>query len=492
MATANQNANFVISAKNAASSVFRTIGKDMGGLGKVTSRLSGLMAGLGIGVAGVAFLLRNAFMDAVKGAIEEQRQIRVLTGLLESRFPKSAQKFVDAVNSQIDSLESLGFADSEVRDSFEISTRFTSKASEAIAIQAGAADLARAKGISLAEATLLIGKAMKGQGKGLKDLGINLKKGAKLTTILAAISKKYGTAAEDFTDTIEGRALVAQIKFNDAMENAGAALLPAVSAVLEELTPYLEKFSSWVTQNSPEIEAFFKNLVKIMTEEVAPRVKEFAKAVITSFEENYPKLEEFFKDKGALLAVALVTAFTGKLSFGLSAGLISLGVDPIVASAAGLLGAAVGGTIITAIGAKLGAALLARIGVVFATSAAAVSAGGLAAGAAVLGTAIASALAVAIGGILFVKIMEETIKEAMKPIHTIPLAPNFDQPNIFDIIESIFNPRTPPSGANVTGGSNPLSSIYVDVTLDGAKIADKVTTRVVSNLRGGTTWRNPQ
>jgi hypothetical protein len=333
---------------------------------------------------------------------------------------------------------------------------------------------------------------MKGQGKGLKDLGINLKKGAKLTTILAAISKKYGTAAEDFTDTIEGRALVAQIKFNDAMENAGAALLPAVSAVLEQLTPYLEKFSSWVTQNSPEIEAFFKNLVKIMTEEVAPRVKEFAKAVITSFEENYPKLEEFFKDKGALLAVALVTAFTGKLSFGLSAGLISLGVDPIVASAAGLLGAAVGGTIITAIGAKLGAALLARIGVVFATSAAAVTAGGLGAGAAVLGTAIASALAVAIGGILFVKIMDEVIKEAMKPIHTIPLAPNFDQPNIFDIIESIFNPRTPPSGANVTGGSNPLSSIYVDVTLDGAKIADKVTTRVVSNLRGGTTWRNPQ
>jgi len=490
MATANQNANFVISAKNAASSVFRTIGRDMGGLSKVASRLSGLMAGLGLGVAGVAFLLKNAFMDAVKGAIEEQRQIRVLTGLLETRFPKSAQKFVDAVNSQIDSLESLGFADSEVRDSFEISTRFTSKAAEAIAIQAGAADLARAKGISLAEATMLIGKAMKGQTKGLKDLGINLKKGAKLTTILAAISAKYGTAAEDFTDTIEGRALVAQIKFNDAMETAGNALLPAVSTVLEELTPYLEKFSSWVTENSPEIEAFFKKLVKVMTEEVAPRVKEFAKTVITSFEENYPKLEEFFKDKGALLAVALVTAFTGKLSFGLSAGLISLGVDPVVSSAAGIFGAALGATIIGAIATRLGGSLIAAIGTTFAASAAAVSAGGLAAGAAVLGSAIASALAVAIGGILFFKIMEEVIKEASKPIHMIPLQPSFDAPNIFDIIESIFNPRTPPAGANVTGGSNPLSSVYVDVTLDGDKIADKVTTRVVNNVRGSTTWRN--
>ncbi len=484
MATANQNANFVITAKNAASSVFRTIGKDMGGLGSVAKRITGILAGLGVSVAGIGFLLRNVFVDAVKGAIEEQRQIRVLNGLLETRFPKAAQKFIDAVNEQITALQELGFADSEVRDSFEIATRFTTKAAEAANIQAAAADLARAKGISLADATLLIGKAMRGQTKGLKDLGINLKKGAKLTDILRAISVKYGSAAEDFTDTIEGRALVAQIKFNDAMESAGNALLPAVSSVLESLTPYLERFSGWVERNSPEIEAFFKNLVTVMTEEVLPRVKTFASTVIIAFEENYPKLEEFFKDKGALLAVALVTAFTGKLSFGLSAGLISLGVDPIVASAAGLLGAALGGTIITAIGAKLGGALIARIGAVFASSAAAVAAGGLGAGAAVLGSAIATALAVAIGGILFVKIMDEVIKEAMKPIHTIPLAPNFDQPNIFDIIESLINPRPPQP--NVTGGSNPLSSVYVDVTLDGDKIADKIDIRLGNDYRGGT------
>jgi hypothetical protein len=468
MATANQNANFVISAKNAASSVFRTIGRDMGGLGKVASRLSGLMAGLGLGIAGVAFLLKNAFMDAVKGAIEEQRQIRVLTGLLESRFPKSAQKFVDAVNSQIDSLESLGFADSEVRDSFEISTRFTSKASEAIAIQAGAADLARAKGISLAEATLLIGKAMKGQGKGLKDLGINLKKGAKLTTILAAISKKYGTAAEDFTDTIEGRALVAQIKFNDAMENAGAALLPAVSAVLEQLTPYLEQFSSWVTENSPEIEAFFKNLVTVMTEDVLPGVSEFAGKVISSFEENYPKVEQFFKDKGALLAVALVTAFTGKLSFGLTAGFISMGVDPMIAAAIGILASALGAALLTKLGTFLAARLTLTVGAAATTAAAGVA---TSAGLTILGTAIAAALspfAIAAG-------IKALFPDARLAVSGMP---------------SFFT--APPSGPNVTGGSNPLSSVYVNVTLDGDKVADKVTTRVVNNVRGGTTWRNPQ
>jgi hypothetical protein len=459
------------------------------------------MAGLGLGVAGVAFLLKNAFMDAVKGAIEEQRQIRVLTGLLETRFPKSAQVFVDAVNSQIDSLEALGFADSEVRDSFEISTRFTSKASEAIAIQSAAADLARAKGISLAEATMLIGKAMKGQTKGLKDLGINLKKGAKLTTILAAISAKYGTAAEDFTDTIEGRALVAQIKFNDAMETAGNALLPAVSTVLEELTPYLEKFSSWVTENSPEIEAFFKNLVKIMTEEVGPKVKEFAKTIITSFEENYPKLEEFFKDKGALLAVALFTAFTGKLSFGLTAGLISMGVDPMVAGALGILGNVLGVALLT----KLGQVILSRIGLVFgsgfvarvgtslgtavttamgsgfvariglalstAFATAATAVAGMS-GLAILGSAIAAAL----GAIIGVKIIDEIIKNATKPVNSIPLQPEFDAPNIFDIIESIFFPRTPPAGAGA--GAGPAPTVTVDVTLDGDKIADKVTIRL--------------
>jgi len=32
----------------------------------------------------------------------------------------------------------------------------------------------------------------------------------------------------------------------------------------------------------------------------------------------------------------------------------------------------------------------------------------------------------------------EVIKEASKPIHMIPLQPEFDAPNIFDIIESIF------------------------------------------------------
>ena len=54
------------------------------------------------------------------------------------------------------------------------------------------------------------------------------------------------------------------------------------------------------------------------------------------------------------------------------------------------------------------------------------------------------------------------------------------------------SPTAPSYLQNYNGGVPASPNVYVNVTLDGDKISDKVTTRVVNNVRGTTTWRNPQ
>jgi hypothetical protein len=364
MATANQNANFVITAKNAASSVFRTIGKDMGGLRSAAGKLTGVLAGLGISVGAIAYAFRNVLGNAIRGAIEEENQLRVLTGLLETRFPKAFEKFTAVMNDQVEVLKELAFADDEVRASFEIATRFTSKAAEATKIQAAAADLARAKGISLADATMLIGKAMKGQTKGLKDLGINLKKGAKLTDILAAIQGKYGTAAEDFADTTQGKFLRAQNNFNEALDTLGTALLPGITTLMEGLEPIIADFAGLIERKGPEIQKFFQEFSTKLKDEWIPKAKEAFLEIKETFDEVLQKAEDVFGENGkiALLLAGLGGIITGKLSGAIAGFLTGLGVDPFVSLIVGLLANAAVLAAMTIAGNVIAAAITARMG----------------------------------------------------------------------------------------------------------------------------------
>src|SRR3990170_2396764 len=89
-----------------------------------------------------------------------------------------------------------------------------------------------AKGFALAAATLALVKVENGQFTGLKRLGIALKEGATATEALAAVQAVASGQAETYTQTIEGKLTVAQVKFNEALEKFGQAIAPPAAAAM--------------------------------------------------------------------------------------------------------------------------------------------------------------------------------------------------------------------------------------------------------------------
>jgi hypothetical protein len=165
-----------------------------------------------------------------------------------------------------------------VRESLIVATQFTKNFNDALKIQNVAADVAAAKGISLEEATALVGKAYQGNTKGLKGLGVEVKKGAKGVDILTAVTKKYKGAAEAAANTTSGKFTKAQLKFNNIIEDFGAKLLPyankgldfisetalpALSGALNTALPIIEKVGKGLVDTfGPMIQDNINNITK--------------------------------------------------------------------------------------------------------------------------------------------------------------------------------------------------------------------------------------
>ena len=198
--------NLVIKATDAATPSIRKVGKALGGLKKAGSAVGSGLKTAALGAIGIATSVAAFTAAAVAAAADEQKQIARLNSVLKTRKMLTDENSV-AIDKQITKLQDLAFSDDAVRESLITATAFTKKFSDAIRIQNVAADVAAAKGISLEEATALVGKAYQGNTKGLKALGIQTKKGAKGLEVLTAVSKKYkGAAAAAAADAADPEA----------------------------------------------------------------------------------------------------------------------------------------------------------------------------------------------------------------------------------------------------------------------------------------------
>ena len=108
-------------------------------------------------------------------------------------------------------------------------------------------DLARLKGIGLAEASKAVALGMGGSGRALKELGIDVKDYANETEILAAIQKKAAGQAEAYGETTAGVMTEAQVALDEASEAIGYRLLPIVKDlavfVRDNAVPAVEGFT---------------------------------------------------------------------------------------------------------------------------------------------------------------------------------------------------------------------------------------------------------
>jgi hypothetical protein len=492
MATQQGAATFSVIAKDAASTVLRSVGKEMGSLGKtgkaVFKTMAVAVAAVASAITGAAIAAASFAKKAITAAMQDQAEQTKLIAILEARglATEANKKQVDAL---IKSGQALAFTDGEIRSGLGIATQFTNDFTKAQKILAVAQDVSRAKGISLEEATSIVGKAFAGNGKAAKQLGIDLTKttkvlGDKITKdkdghtvttktvglikkqikgqdALNAISGKFAGVAEKSAKTAQSQFTILGIKISEAQESIGGALLPAVLKVFDALQPVVDDLLGELEKRLPDLEAFANTLADEIIAKIPGFIaaaKEALPGIIKGINDFIVGVVNFGKEIVSTLGPnGLVTAgligigakiggFSGALAAAFTKGFSDIGFGPFASMLLGTIAGAVTAGVVSglasaAVTAAINGASL-KLG---AASAAGVSA--LAVGA--IGLAAAAAAVV----------IANAIKENMeKPVNSIPLQPEFDAPNIFDILfpkKGAFG--TPGSGL---GTNNPMTAKF--------------------------------
>jgi hypothetical protein len=220
-------------------------GKLEGGAGKLGGAIGGLAGnfsafagpvGLAVG-AGTAFV---GFLGAAaKAAAEEQVGIERLNQTLKNSIPNWDGN-TQAVDSYISKQEKLAFADDELRDSLNHLVAQTGDLTKAQELQATAMDLARAKGMSLEQASKLVGKVDLENIGILQRYGIAIDKNATSEEALAKIRSQTAGQAEKYASTTEGSLTRIQNSFGNIIEDIGGKVLGLIEGPLGGIADFLQ------------------------------------------------------------------------------------------------------------------------------------------------------------------------------------------------------------------------------------------------------------
>ena len=197
-------------------------------------------------IAGIGF----ALVGATKAAMEDQAE--------QVQLALALQNVTGATDAQVKSTEDMiskmslasGVADSELRPALASLVRGTKDIEEANRALALAQDISAGSGKDLATVSDALAKAYGGNMKGLAALSPEIKAmikdGASLEDVMNVLGGSFGGASEAAANTAEGGMKRLSIAFAETKESIGAALLPALEAVL----PVLIKFGAWAQENT--------------------------------------------------------------------------------------------------------------------------------------------------------------------------------------------------------------------------------------------------
>jgi hypothetical protein len=193
--------------------------------------------------------LGAALFDAAKGAIADEAA--------SAELARSLKQTTGATDAVIESTENwitqqgklLGIADDELRPVLSKLARATGDVTSAQELATQAMDIAAATGKPLSSVTDALTKALGGNmtalGKLAPEFREMVKEGASFDDIMAEMALTMGGAATTAADTAEGQFKRLGIALSETKESIGAALLPAIEAVL----PFLQKFAQWAQDN---------------------------------------------------------------------------------------------------------------------------------------------------------------------------------------------------------------------------------------------------
>ena len=293
MSNAEATTTWTIAAKDRSSAALdklhTKVGRlhgSMAGLGKGVSALGGKMLALSrIGILALLTAITavvGAIGATAKAAAGEQAGLARLDASIKANV-KNRKEALRVADSQIKSGMALGFSDDDLRDSFARLLPVTKSATLAAKAQNAAMDVARLKGISLTSASDLVSKALMGNVKGLKSLGIVVPKHATKLQILAAIQKKAKDQAAAYGKTAQGAMDSFGVAVGNLMQDVGKDFLPLMAKVftwlrtdaLPVVGKIIQGFKDWLGANKPlidDIGRFVSGVLTTMVDFVTTKV----------------------------------------------------------------------------------------------------------------------------------------------------------------------------------------------------------------------------
>lgn len=214
-----------------------------------------------VGVFGGAYGLVSLLRSSVSAAREAETVQSQLANAVK-RAGLSYEQYAGQINKALQAQSKLtSFDDEALAQSFTTLIRRTKDVSEALRLNALAANVARGRHIELDSAANIVLKAYNGQVGGLRRLGIEIGKNATATEALAKLQQAYGRSAATFADTSAGKQEHLNKVLGDSEEIIGGALLPAVDQLASSFSKYLESLN-----DSGELQAKISSTLDTVSE----------------------------------------------------------------------------------------------------------------------------------------------------------------------------------------------------------------------------------
>jgi hypothetical protein len=221
----------------------------------------------GFAVAGLA--AAKFGIDSVRAFAEAERAQLELQFAFE-KFPQLADTNAEALNRLNTALMmKTRFDDDAIASAQGLLASFQLTGKQITELTPLLLDYAARTGRDLPSAAEALGKAMLGQGRALKEVGIDFKDAGSLAgnfdQIIAGLREQVGGFAEKDATTAAGKLEMLRNRFGEVQETVGQALMPALDSMLtwfeKDGIEAVEGFAGWLTSDGiPALEGFIDKI----------------------------------------------------------------------------------------------------------------------------------------------------------------------------------------------------------------------------------------
>ena len=279
---------------------------------------SGTVKKLGLTIAATfgAREIGQFFSASIKGAIEDEKSLRVLNKTLQNMGFRGA---TEQVGEFINKLQfSAGIADDQLRPALNNLVLATGNLTQSQKLLQVALDVSAGTGRDLDTITVALAKAYNGNFTALKKLNLgideSLIKNKDLSSILTVLSQKFAGASANAVDTYAGKIQILKLAVGEAQESIGYGFLNAVERVTKALGKDSGGLANSIQDIGEEVALVIEG-VGVLTAELINAAnsteKSFKGLVATLFTEIFagaltvPKwLIDFLQGKGASVTFA--------------------------------------------------------------------------------------------------------------------------------------------------------------------------------------------